>query len=1115
MDQPFFPATCKFAGHFPVCTAITANALIDFPSPAAYHFSRIVIERTISHYRIVEQIGAGGMGVVYRARDEQLERDVALKVLPAGMLSDEGARKRFRKEALALAKLNHPNIAIVHEFGTEDGTDFLVTEYIPGLTLDAKLALGPLPPREVLSYGMQLAEGLSAAHEQGVVHRDLKPGNLRITPDGRLKILDFGLAQLIPRSSGLGVTETASHIQQELSGTLPYMAPEQLRGLPADVRTDTWAVSAVLHEMATGKRAFPENSGPMLIDAILNLDPVPPSKLNRNVSPGLEGVIVKGLAKDPKQRYQTARELRADLERLTVGTLPAALERRNRFGMLLVGALSILLVMAGVAGYLHWPQKQITPMAGTKARRSVAVLGFKNLANKPEQSWLSTALSEMLTAELGAGEKLRTVPGENVSRLKAELSLPDTDTLGRDTLAKINKTLGSDLVVLGSYLDLGGTIRVDLQVQDAVDGENVGTVSAEGTENQLFDLVKRVGESLRQKCGAGEVSAEAVAAANAAKPSNTETERLYAEGLNRLRLFDALAARDLLEQAIHADPKYALAHTALAEAWSQLGYDAKATEEAKKAFELSGGLARQDVLSIEARYREESRDWPKAVELYRSLWTVFPDDLEYGLRFADAQVSGGNGKDALVTVAELRKLPPPSRDDPRIDLAEAAAAASLSDYARAQAATIQAIQKAQRQGATLLEAEALLQQCSALRNIGEVEKAVAAGQQANNTLASANDLRGQAKSLTCIANVRFGQGELSAAKQFYEEALSRAQKIGAQKDIAGSLINIGNVLASQQNLNDSTQQYRQALEVAQRIGDKPDVLLVQNNLGANLMLQGDFRDARGILQDSLATAHQIGNQAGVIDVLINLGNISFAEGDLKAAQKYLTDALAGSRELGLRSEEAYSLMGSGDVLLARDELAGAAKNYQDALTIRTQLGEKGGMASSRVSLAVLALESGQTEQAETLARQAAEEFQAEKDADQETGARDVIAQSLIEQRKFTQAAAEIDLAHKLAARDQPYALSLAITTASQLGRTGDKARALAQFSQILQQATRMGLIYYEFRTRLAQAEAQYLAGESASAHSNLESLEEESAKLGFRLIARKSAAKRNAPPNKG
>lgn len=196
-----------------------------------------MIGQTLGHYRVLEQIGAGGMGVVYRAHDERLDRDVALKVLPPGTLADEAARKRFRKEALTLSKLNHPNIETVFDFDTQDGVDFLVMELIPGIMLDQKLAAGPLPEKDGLRLGQQLAEGLAAAHEQRIIHRDLKPGNLRLTPDGRLKILDFGLARLVHRAGEADLTASVTETQA-VTGTLPYMAPEQLRGEPTDARSD-------------------------------------------------------------------------------------------------------------------------------------------------------------------------------------------------------------------------------------------------------------------------------------------------------------------------------------------------------------------------------------------------------------------------------------------------------------------------------------------------------------------------------------------------------------------------------------------------------------------------------------------------------------------------------------------------------------------------------------------------------------------------------------------------------------------------------------------------------------------------------------------------------------
>jgi TolB-like protein len=254
------------------------------------------------------------------------------------------------------------------------------------------------------------------------------------------------------------------------------------------------------------------------------------------------------------------------------------------------------------------------------------VLGFKNLSGRPESAWLSAALGEMLGAELAAGETLRRIPGEVVARSKLELALPDADSYGADTLARLRDNLGADLIVVGSYLAMGekagGRLRVDLQLQDTRTGESVAAMTEAGTEAEFLDLVSRSGVELRRRLGVAELSEAEARQLQAALPSSTEAARLYAEGLEKFRLFDALGARELLEKAVSSDPRHALAHAALAEAWSVLGYDAKATQEAKLAFERAANLSQDDRRRVESRYRELDHDWDRAIELSRALFTV-------------------------------------------------------------------------------------------------------------------------------------------------------------------------------------------------------------------------------------------------------------------------------------------------------------------------------------------------------------------------------------------------------------------------------------------------------------------------------------------------------------
>src|SRR5581483_332615 len=297
---------------------------------------------------------------------------------------------------------------------------------------------------------------------------------------------------------------------------------------------------------------------------------------------------------------------------------------------------------------------------------------------------LSTALAQMMSTEIAAGQKLRTVPGESVAQAKVEFAIPDTDSLTTDTLAKIRKRLGADLVVLGSYIEIGASdknlkIRLDVRLQDADDGEVLISATENGTIDNLFELVTRCGQQLRDRLSIGSVTGEQALSIRESLPSDPNAARLYSQGLDRLRLFDALAARDLFQKALAIEPNNAQAHSALSDAWFKLGYQTQAADEAKKALDLSANLPREDHLRVEAQYHLAMKDWPRTIELNQTLFGFYPDNVEYGLSLANAQTHGGKNDDCLKTIEELRKLPAPLRDDPRIDLVEGESAEVMGD----------------------------------------------------------------------------------------------------------------------------------------------------------------------------------------------------------------------------------------------------------------------------------------------------------------------------------------------------------------------------------------------------------------------------------------------------
>ena len=1104
--------------------------------------------RTLSHYRIEARLGAGGMGVVYRATDLTLGRTVAIKVLSRQLATSDDAKARFLREARAASALDHPNIGVIYELSEHDGELFIAMAFYDGESLKQRIQRGPLPLASVLDILRQIASGLEAAHRAGIVHRDIKPANILLTAGGTVKILDFGLAKLIFHSEAQSVTNAG-----EVLGTLLYMSPEQLKGQDVDHRTDLWSLGVVAYELVSGTCPFRSESNVSTSHQILNEEP-----RSLATTPGVPSwlavLIEQLLRKNPADRPGTATEIIKCLDGQT--QVPA--RRRTPWTQRLAAVAAVALLAALCATALVLMRSRITdrgaarsPAAAAKKRQAVAVLGLNDLSQRSESAWLATALTEMLISELGVGERLLVVSGESVAQMKRNLNLAAGLTYSSETLQRIRKLIDADFVVFGSYILLPDKkLRLDLRFQQATEGA-AHSLSDTGSESDLFDLVSRVGNGLRRKLGVAEVTESDAQIVRSSLPSNPEAARLYSEGLAKLRGFDAVAARELLERAIGIDPDHALAHSALSRAWSLLGFDERAKLEAKKAFELSTNLSREDKLSVEGRFRAASRDFEKAIENYKALFSFFPENLEYGLRLAEVQDSAGHAQDSLATLESLRRLPLPASGDPRIDLQEADAAKTREDFKRQLSVATRALARAVELKAPLLEARALGEKGFALDHLGQRKEALAAYKQSKELATSLGDKQVAALIGERIGWALYGQGDLPAARKMFEESLAVRNETGNRRGIASSLNGLSNVLLNEGNLEAAKQGFEESLGIWREIGNKSGTIAALGNLGLVLREKGELARAKQRAEEALVIAREIGAklyQASIlgdlaallvrdnrvsegkkkyqealalgketgdkgffaIGGLVGLAEAEAAAGDLPGARHSCTEALEFAKETGSKSGRASALFQLGAILQKAGNLPEARKNYEEALSLSTETGEKTDVAEERLALSKLLLDEGSPAEADDLARQAGDELGARGKADRRAEAESIRAKALVQRSRFEHARNAIARADELSAKSEDRRLKLAIAIADaevDAGtRPGSAQKALHGLQEVIAQAAQGGSVDYELQARLTLGQIELKHGNAVRGRRQLEQLEQDSRAKGFSLIANKAAS---------
>jgi len=1136
--------------------------LLEVPPNAVFTPGQVLAGR----FRVVRFVARGGMGEVYEVEDLELNERVAVKTARFETSRGTNDVERFRREIQLARKVTHPNVCrtfdvfrhVVNDAITGSSTEILLVsmELLEGKSLDKRVrGVNRLTSAEALPIVTQLCAGLQAAHNAGVIHRDFKSSNVMLVPGGagsrsatqlaeasqsvRVVITDFGLAH------------TEEHHEQSLTrtgdivGTPAYMSPEQIEGGLITPATDIYSLGVVIYEMLTGELPFSGDTP--LSMAIKRLKAPAPSPRLRipDIDVRWEAVVARCLEREPADRFASTDEI---VEALRGGALPARAENAsaergswgaggssqsaasasiNTTNFAQIQApwwrwpLVVVVVAAIVAASLWgWGRYRGAPASGTAntgavasgtARKSVAILGFSNLSGRKEADSLGNVLVDGLWSQLDT-DQLRFVATDRVDEMNHDLALGDlSGSMSQKQTEAIRKYLGADVLITGSYNVIGAPQHFDIQwnihLLNAVDGQSLGSISVPGSQTDLNDLVVHMGRLVRQKFGI-QLSGAEQARVDASLSANPDAVAAFSEAQVKLRTFDLPAATKLLQQSIDSDPNFARAHSALSGAWDALGFETKATEEAKKAVETSGKLSREARDLIAARFSATSRDWPKAIQQYAQLWTQYRDEPEYGLLLANTQVRAGKPRDALTTIGQVRSQNPPAGIQAQTDLAEAQAHETLGDYASQLKAATSAAETAQSLKANLLLARARIAQCIAHVSMSEVAKATPLCEEARKLNIDAGDQFGAARATNQIAKAYDNAGNYDAAEPLYRDALGIAQSIGDKYDEAGALNNLANIQSTRGDTAGARKSYEQSIAVAQERGELRDAARARQNLGLLLYSTGDATRGKAMFTAALKTVRDIGDRDLEATLLNNQCEVGLNYGAITQAQADCEKALEIWRGSNDRAGVAKAMSNLGAVQLQRGEIDSAVATLQEAVSALDSAGAKNDAAWTRVALSAALLNQGKIEDARNTAMAAATELESEKDVSSEAEARIAIANTMLAGADVNGARGQVDKALALAKQSDDRGLKLDVSVAAARldTRSGKSADAINALEGAVKDAHSAGLLQSEFEARLALGEARIASEQKSAGISMLQALARDAKARGYELVARKAIA---------
>jgi eukaryotic-like serine/threonine-protein kinase len=1056
-------------------------------------------------YEILQTLGEGGMGAVYKAHDLEVDRMVALKVIRPELAKQPAIIERFKQELRLSQRVTHRNVIRIYDLGEGDGMKFITMEFIEGQDLRSLIReRKKLSPEESVAIMEQICLALDAAHEVGVIHRDLKPQNVMRDGTGRILVMDFGLARTL---EGDGMTQTGA-----LVGTMEYMSPEQALAKDLDQRSDLFSAGLIFYELLTGQMPYRAESALASLIRRTQERAKPISEHDASIPQNLSNIVSKCLEREPAARYQTAKDLLSDLEawqgKREAGAIafPSVKPWGQTVPWQLIGGVAAALVLA-VAGFLFRDKLRIAtrpPVVSTKPDVALAILPFRNASQDPALDWYGTTLADMLSSDVGQSAHLRTVSPDRLHQVLHDLRVGADTVVDPTILKRVGESSNADTLVWGQYAKFGDQIRIDANLQNLKSGQTTA-FKAETTEKELPKAIDTLADSIRKNLSlSSDVVKELQAQSFKPSTSSIEALRAYNQGVQLIRQGKNLEASKMLQEAVKQDPQFALAYSKLSETQSALGYDNDADESSRKASDYSASLPTRERYLILADRARVTRDNAKAIEYYENLAKSTPEDLDVQLALGGVYETTNVLEKARDHYAFVLQRDPQSTDAllalGRVEIMSGNAQKALEYFERARSVAIQTDN--QEQNAASLHAlgvayERLDKPDEALRNFRE---SLALKRQIGQR-------RGMAVTLRELAKVQSGLGDAKAALASYDEALQISREIGDKRGVGSTLLDLGNVYDDQGDHDKALGLYQESLQVERDIGDESMQAICLNNIGSAREAKGEYQDALTYFQQALQLREKANVPDDIVESVHNVAETAARMGQYDQAVSQYMRALDLRRSLNDQRGAAIESYSLGALFQHQGRLGAALNSKQEALRAFTDLKDRTyWMAEILSGYGDVLIEAGRGDEAPKYLDDAlslAKELKNDGMVAQTLG---FMGDAAAIRGDFKAARALYEKAAQAAEHstetDKKLIVKLNLARLSVL--EGHGKSAIPALRTLAQKAVSMGLKYLSLECSLTLAEAMTQARDYANAKSELERVLLGSEKLGLQPLSVKA-----------